>query len=250
MEKLTKLRGVIPFIFVSVVFAISLICPKASYAAEFNSQWRPATITNDGWVNITFGIDVKASYSPGDDYINLKLKKAFANFGQDNKNNGGGFYDTAIFALPPDPGTYYGPYIGAGGRNDSISTAANDARRWAGSKLIFYAAQNNSKWYLNGTGGSIDDGNWHSYKIDVRGMTGGEDPIILIAGNRWKDANDCSRVTLHQLLRASDLGIHIRINPKITASADSGSTVSPYGTKQYAYGTSQATYNFAAKKYA
>lgn len=233
------------YIFIFAMFALSFVFPQHSYAKEFSSQWRPAPISNDGWVNIHFGIDVKASYSPGDDYINLSLKKAFVNFGQDNKNNGSGFMDAAIFALPPDPGVYYGPHIGV--HTDTPSAAASDARGWAGGKLIFYAAQNNSKWWSNGTGGSINDGQWHSYRIDVRGLPGGSDPVILIAGSRWLDANSCSRVTLHQELRASDLGIHIRINPKITASADSGSTVSPYGTKQYAYGTSQATYNFAAK---
>lgn len=237
---------------------LSLMSAEEAHGVQthFEGAWNPPPITNSGWIYIEPHIKVVIDYEPGDDYMKVTCSRISCSHDGDS-DDGEGFWDGFGITTPPDPGGI-GPYYTYDG-GDTASAAESQLRAWCtqgGRTCIWGAAQSNcnSRWDSNNIEfGYIIDHASYTFNLDVSGYSPGDDPVVLVMCNRWRevtsDYGDAQAwVTFHSNMRASDLGITIRVRPKIIATADTGGSISPPGTTYVDYDGDQS-YTITPSKY-
>lgn len=236
----------------SVVFSLAHTPSSQAATITYTGRWKPGTITNGNNVNITPDIEVKVEYAPGAKTMEVSYRQASLTV-VGTQTTKGNFYDGFCLCIPPTPtnvptGTgATGP--AAAGSVDTIANAVKDFSTYAKTSggMIWYVLQRNSLNKEWTQGAALSDEAWHTYTYDISQYEAGDDPILLYYGVRyWPDTG--SAVYTLNILRASALGMEIKIAPKVSSSAEENGTISYTGDKYYEYGTTSDTYTWTPDK--
>lgn len=234
-----------------LAISVGLLISSTAQAAQthFEGQWNPAPITNNHWIYLAPNIKVVVDYEPGEQYMHVTCSRVSCDHSGDS-NDGDGFWDGFVITTPPYPNDI-GPYVFNDGQ-DTSSNARSELTTWAtqgGRPCIWAAAQSNyhSQYGENNIEfGEIISNASYSFNIDVSGLAPGSSPTLLVLGDRYRlgyseyygvTGTPYSVSFVHKVeeLTADDLGITIKMPPKITSSADTGGSISPNGVTYVEY---------------